>query len=244
VKRGHAASVAGFTLVEALIATALMGAILTGITTITAQWLPNWNRGFARVQRSESIALALDRIVGDIEAAEFIPIGRDPSQLFFDGKELSMILVRSSFGPNTRNGLDQVRISEVASDQGPTLVRARGRYVPVVLGVNDRDPLRFPDQVVLLRAPLRASFAYAGSDRKWGDKWTVTDKLPHAVRVTLRDGGGQILGTSTATMVHAEMSSECTINPGGCVTAQPAPTPPNGPPTTSDDRPPRAGLRR
>jgi general secretion pathway protein J len=43
---------AGFTLIETLIATALMVAILAALATITAQWLPNWNRCFARVQRT------------------------------------------------------------------------------------------------------------------------------------------------------------------------------------------------
>ena len=36
---------AGFTLLEALVATALMGLILAALATITAQWLPNWDRG-------------------------------------------------------------------------------------------------------------------------------------------------------------------------------------------------------
>ncbi len=71
----------------------------------------------------------------------------------FDGTELSVTCVRSSLGPNTRPGLELVRIAEIASERGPTLVRARARFVPIVAGVNDRDPLRFPDPVVLLRAP-------------------------------------------------------------------------------------------
>ena len=54
-------SIAGFTLLEVLVATALMGLILAALATITAQWLPNWNRGLAGVQRSEQIALGLDR---------------------------------------------------------------------------------------------------------------------------------------------------------------------------------------
>src|SRR5437764_628899 len=50
----------GFTLIEALISTALMAAILAAIATVTAQWLPNWNRGFAGVQRNELLALGLE----------------------------------------------------------------------------------------------------------------------------------------------------------------------------------------
>ena len=50
-------NIAGFTLLEALVATALMGMILASLATITAQWLPNWNHGIVRVQRNELVAL-------------------------------------------------------------------------------------------------------------------------------------------------------------------------------------------
>ena len=67
--------IAGFTLVETMVATALMGAILAAIATVTAQWLPNWNRGFERVQRVELLAVGIERIVADLSAAEFITAG-------------------------------------------------------------------------------------------------------------------------------------------------------------------------
>ena len=123
--------VAGFTLVEALLATALMGAILAAIGTVTAQWLPNWNRGFARVQASETLAAGLERIVADLAAAEFITAGANIRQPVFDGTELSVTFLRSAVGPNTRPGLELVRIQETGSDRGPTTVRTRARFLPV-----------------------------------------------------------------------------------------------------------------
>src|SRR4030095_5674917 len=51
----------GFTLLEAVIALALMGIILGALATISSQWLPNWNRGIGRLQREEQLALALER---------------------------------------------------------------------------------------------------------------------------------------------------------------------------------------
>src|SRR5205814_2503760 len=69
-RRARIRAIAGFTLVEALLATALMAAILAAIGTVTAQWLPNWNRGFASVQRSEAFAIGLERVVADLAAAE------------------------------------------------------------------------------------------------------------------------------------------------------------------------------
>ncbi len=83
-----------------------MGAILAALATVTAQWLPNWNRGFGRVQRTENLAAGLERIVADVAAAEFIPAGRQFRQPVFDGTELSMTFLRSALGPNTRAGLE------------------------------------------------------------------------------------------------------------------------------------------
>src|SRR6266545_6933265 len=63
----------GFTLLEAVIALALMGIILGALATISSQWLPNWNHGIVRLQREEQLALALERLSLDLAAAEFIP---------------------------------------------------------------------------------------------------------------------------------------------------------------------------
>lgn len=35
----------GFTLIETIVALALMGLLLSALASITAQWLPSWNRG-------------------------------------------------------------------------------------------------------------------------------------------------------------------------------------------------------
>ena len=62
---------AGFTLIEVLCATALIAMILSALAAVTAQWLPNWNRGISRIQRNEHIALGLERLSADLAAAEF-----------------------------------------------------------------------------------------------------------------------------------------------------------------------------
>jgi general secretion pathway protein J len=205
------ARVAGFTLIEALIATALMGVILTAIATVTAQWLPNWNRGMGNVQRSEILALGLERLVADVSAAEFIPGGREFLLPVFDGTELSMTFVRSALGPNTRSGLDLVRIAEIGSDRGPTLVRTRARYVPVTPDTRNDQP-NFTDPVVLIRAPYRVTFSYAGRDRVWRNTWRGVNELPKAIRVQVRDAAtDRLLSVSTSTLVHADMPADCVL---------------------------------
>src|ERR1700730_6880301 len=97
--------VAGFTLIEALAATVLMGMILTALATVTGQCLPNWNRGFARVQLAELLEIALERLVADLAAAEFISPNRKSTRPLFEGTELAVTFVRSALGPNTPPGL-------------------------------------------------------------------------------------------------------------------------------------------
>src|SRR5262245_37145993 len=162
---------AGFTLIEVLMATALMGAILAALATVTAQWLPNWNRGFTRVQRSEQLALGLERAIADIAAAEFVSISSKTNLPLFEGAELSVTFVRSAIGPNARPGLEIIRLSETGTERGPVLLRSKAPFVPVAEGVNDRMPLNFGDPVVLVRSPFRILFSYAGPVRVWKNVW-------------------------------------------------------------------------
>jgi general secretion pathway protein J len=199
-------AIAGFTLIEALAAVMLMGMVIAAFATVTAQWLPNWNRGFARVQRSELIDIALARLVADLSAAEFVPVDRDSNGPLFEGSELGVTFVRSGLTPNAPPGLEIVRIAETADRQGPTLVRSRAPFVPVAAAAQSQ----FADPVVLLRSPYRVTFAYAGPDRVWRDAWRGATVLPAAVRVTVRDAATQrALSVSTATVIHAELAAAC-----------------------------------
>jgi general secretion pathway protein J len=200
---------AGFTLIEMLIATALMVAILAALATITAQWLPNWNRGFARVQRTELLSLGLERVVADLAAAEYVPPHYATKRPLFDGRELAVTFVRRAIGPNSPPGLEIVRLAEAADARGLALVRTQMPFAPVDPNVGvDLRGLR--DPVVLARAPFRLSFSYAAADRVWKPTWIDAAQLPTAVRVTVRNAAtGQVLSVSTAAVVHITASAEC-----------------------------------
>jgi len=224
------AGIAGFTLVEALLAVALMGAILAAIATVTAQWLPNWNRGFARVQSSETLAAGLERIVADLAAAEFVTAGAGIRQPVFDGTELSVTFLRTAIGPNTRPGLELVRIMETGGDKGLTTVRTRARFLP--LGRDGASVQPAPaNPVVLVRAPYRVTFSYAGPDRVWRNVWRGEGELPKAIRVSLRDATTErTLSVSTAMLVHAEMPADCVLAEviADCLNRNPTPQQPSG----------------
>jgi general secretion pathway protein J len=208
-RQGPRRASAGFTLIETLIATALMAAILAALATITAQWLPNWNRGFVRVQRIELLSLGLERVVADLAAAEYVPPHYATKHPLFEGRELAVTFVRTAIGPNAPPGLEIVRLAEAADVRGLALVRTQMPFAPVDpnVGVDLRG---LGDPVVLARAPFRLSFAYAGGDRVWRSTWIDAAQLPNVVRVTARNATtGQVLSVSTAALVHVTASAEC-----------------------------------
>jgi general secretion pathway protein J len=197
---------AGFTLIEMLIATTLMGLILATLATVTAQWLPNWNRGMTRLQRDEHFSFALGRIVADLSVAELVPPGNAAHGALFDGAELGVTFVRTAVGPNSHPGLEVVRFRETADADGPELIREHALYTPSDAGAL----LRFADPVVLIGAPFRVTFAYAGPDGVWRPTWHDPVRLPPSVRITVRNGiTQQMLAVSTAALVHIDTPAEC-----------------------------------
>jgi general secretion pathway protein J len=217
---GNKAAQAGFTLIETLIAMVLMGLIISALASVTAQWLPNWDRGYASIQRSESISIALDRISADIGASEFVTPSRQAKTVLFDGSELSITFAREAFGPNARPGLDLVRINEVADRDGLVLTRSRAPWGPGAEAAPN-----FADPVVLLRAPYRVSFSYAGTDRAWQNSWHDAKTLPAAVLLTVRDATtGRTLPISRVAVIHISASADsvCAQAEGGCADKQAA----------------------
>lgn len=198
----------GFTLIEALAALALTGLVLSALATLTAQWLPRWNRGFDRIQQNELIAISMQRIAADLAAAEFVPANRSSKKPLFEGSALSVSFVRTAIGPNVGIGLDVVRISE-ATDAGRLVtLRSRATFAPLPQGVSLTEQIRASNPVVLLRAPVRISFAYAGPDRVFRDEWRDMDALPTAIMLTLRDAASErVLSVSTVAPVHVNAAA-------------------------------------
>jgi general secretion pathway protein J len=116
--------------------------------------------------------------------------------------------VRSALGPNTRPGLEFVHIGETADSRGLAVVRSHAPFVPVsAAGLTG---LSFADPVVLVRAPYRLSFSYAGAERVWQQNWRGAKELPTAIRVTVRDAAtSQLLAISTAAFVHVDTPPAC-----------------------------------
>src|SRR5271167_396137 len=213
----------GFTLIETLVALALMGLVLSALANLTAQWLPNWNRGFERIQRTELIGIALQRIGADLASAEYVPANRGERRPIFDGSELSVTFVRTALGPNAGPGLDLVQVGETTEQQDFVTVRSRAPFRPLPLGSSLSEQLHFGERVLLLRSPFRLSFAYAGHDRVWKGSWHDADKLPAAIKLTIRDAASErILAISTVTPVHVDAPAQGDCAPDGNCDGKPS----------------------
>lgn len=223
---------AGFTLVEALVSTVLMGFIVATLVTITAQWLPNWNVGFTRLQHVQMLATGLDRLSDDLASALFVSVGPEDSPPLFNGQDSSVTFVRTTLTPNAVDGLQVVRIAEVNDDAGLALVRSTST-LPIGAGQTSvSDTLSFIDPVVVIGPPYRVSFSYAGSDRLWRDGWQNQLILPRAVRIQIRNAlTSELLAATTSILVRAELPARCTwtaniTNCGVVSTSAARPAPP------------------
>jgi general secretion pathway protein J len=223
--------IAGFTLVEAIVSVALMSLIVASLSAVTGQWVPNWHRGFGRVQRVETLDVGLQRLVSDIEAAEFITPNNASKPLFI-GDAKSVTFVRVAIAPGTAPHLEFVRLAETVDERGFALVRSHAPFKPLDPNRPMDAQLYFADPVVLVRAPFRISFAFAGADRLWRDTWDVP-LLPSAARIEVRDAAtDQVLALSTATLLHVNLSAKC-------VSQQPGPQCPNGGQGQAPPQPPK-----
>jgi general secretion pathway protein J len=225
---------AGFTLMEAMLALALMATIVLGLSTITGQWLPNWRRGFVNLQRSQLLSLGLERVAADIASAEFVTPNGAAKELLFDGRELSVTLVRSALGPDQHPHLEVVRLAETVDHGSFALVRTRAPFTrPLSGGATPR--FDFVDPVVLVRAPFRVSFAYAGPDRTWVNSWGPDTQLPSAVRISVRDSlSDRVLAFSTAVALKVTASGVPAPTPTPSPPAQPSQPGAQGQPPTND----------
>jgi general secretion pathway protein J len=205
----------GFTLLEALVAVALMGMLLAMLATVTAQWIAGWKAGFERVQRADLLGLGIDRIAADLAAAEFVSLGGENARPLFDGAPSSVTFVRSAIGPNASAGLEIVRLRETDDARGRVLVRDRVPFVPVTAKDLATGELEFTNPIGLVRPPFDVSFAFAGRDRVWQETWHDVIQLPNAVRVTVRNATtDQILPASTATLLNVNAPAACARGTG------------------------------
>jgi general secretion pathway protein J len=134
-----------------------------------------------------------------------------------------------------------VRFGETNERHEFVTVRSRARFAPLPPGSSLSEQLHFSDPVVLLHAPYRLSFAYAGPDRAWKNSWRDENKLPTMIRLTVRDASSErVLSVSTIAPIHVQVPSDCTQADGNCADKDKQ----GGSPTTPPDQQAGAAPQR
>ncbi len=155
MSRGDESAIAGFSLIEAMAALALTAVIITSLGAVAAQWLPNWGRGFARLQEADLLAAGVDRIATDISAAEYVSQAGGAQFPSFKGGEASVTFVRSATGPNAYPHLEFIRVAEVLDNGSFSVVRTRAPFSPAAPD-GSAPAVVFKDPVVLVQGSVPA----------------------------------------------------------------------------------------
>ncbi len=131
-----------------------MSAIVAALGAVAGQWLPNWHRGFGRVQRLETLDVGLQRLAADLEAAEFVTPNSASRAPIFLG---AVMFVRVANAPGIAPRLEFVKLAETVDERGFALVRSHAPFKPLDPDRPFEQQLYFADPVVLIRAPFRVS---------------------------------------------------------------------------------------
>lgn len=168
---------AGFTLIEALVSLLLATILFGGLSLYTGTWLRHWQGMIDRSGREDTVAVILDRIVEDLEAAQPIynnPEGA-PTAIGFTGNSEMVTFVRPALGYEARAGLDDITYSMGRTETEKALIRARRDHLENTGG----------EDLPLVRGDLKLSLSYAGPDGALNPEWASTNRLPSLVRIEI-----------------------------------------------------------
>ena len=211
-RRAHRhAGIAGFTLIEALVATALMGVVLT-------RWLRSPANG-CRIGIAGSCApRAASLSASRSSASSAMSRRRNTSRRAATPRtRCSTALRPPSFSCARRSDRMRGRASKIVriaqirdgnesgAGQVDGALHAAGRRTDTL-----RSCRISPIRSRFCARPIVVSFAYAGRDGVWKDTWQNAPELPAVVRMTVREGDSdRALSVSTAALIHVDLSAAC-----------------------------------
>jgi general secretion pathway protein J len=184
----------GFTLIELVVAMALLGTMMVLMYSGLTFSLKGWDTGAASGQRTT------DRRIGENflrrELSEIFPMRwKDPMvlRLAFEGETQRMRFVSSRPAGVTQGGLSLVGL-EVEAGEGRERSLVMRRAMPDD-AAKDFGPLDQADRTVLLAGVDSVAFSYFGSendftDPRWSDTWTFAGRVPQMVRMRIRSADG------------------------------------------------------
>ncbi len=188
----------GFTLIELVVATALLGTMMLLMYSGLTFSLRGWDAGAANGQR------IADRRIGENflrrELSEIFPMRwKDPMvlRLAFEGETQRVRFVSSRPADVTGGGLSLVGLEVEAGADSRDRSLVMRRAMPDD-DAKDFGPLDRAKGTVILAGVDNVAFSYFGSendftDPKWSDSWTFAGRVPQMVRMRIRTVEGTVL---------------------------------------------------
>jgi general secretion pathway protein J len=188
----------GFTLIELVVAVALLGTMMVLMYSGLTFSLRGWDAGAANGQR------IADRRIGENflrrELSEIFPMRwKDPMvlRLAFEGETQRVRFVSSRPADVTGGGLSLVGLGVEAGADSRDRSLVMRRAMPDD-DAKDFGPLDSAKGTVILAGVDSVAFSYFGSendftDPKWSDTWTYAGRVPQMVRMRVRTTEGTVL---------------------------------------------------
>jgi general secretion pathway protein J len=188
----------GFTLIELVVAVALLGTMMVLMYSGLTFSLRGWDAGAANGQR------IADRRIGENflrrELSEIFPMRwKDPMvlRLAFEGETQRVRFVSSRPADVTGGGLSLVGLDVEAGADSRDRSLVMRRAMPDD-DAKDFGPLDSAKGTVILAGVDSVAFSYFGSendftDPKWSDTWTYAGRVPQMVRMRIRTTEGTVL---------------------------------------------------
>ncbi len=184
-------SAAGFTMIELVLAMALLGLMMVLLYSGLAFALRSWDAGDANGRR------IADRRIGENflrrEMAELFPMRfKDPMsvKVAFEGGKDRLRFVSSRPAGITQGGLSLVGV-EVETGASPREHHLVMRRAMPDDEAKDFGPLDRAERTVLLEDVDSVQFSYFGTendftDPKWYDTWPYAERIPRLVKVRIK----------------------------------------------------------
>ena len=190
---------AGFTLIEMVVALALLGAMMLMLYSGLTFGLRGWDAADANGRRTADRQVAANFLRRELE--ELFPMRfKDPMTLkfAFEGKADSLRFTSARPAGISAMGLSLVGIAVEDSPDGTRRHDLVMRRAMPDDAAKDFSPLDNAERTVLFEGVDRVSFQYYGSendftDPAWVDAWEFPGRVPQVIRLSIRASDGTLL---------------------------------------------------
>lgn len=203
MKRRNRALRRGFTLLEALLALLLGSILFAGISLYTGSWLTRWQELISAGSHLDTVAIVLDRLVEDLEAAQPLPGAQDADEddpILFEGDAETVTFLRPALGFNARAGIDRITYLRTSVGGKTAIVRSRRDYGDDRSGGED---------LPLVRGKIALAFSYTDADGETSSEWRDQTTLPRLINVEISGADPRPWKQYAVARLRVEMPASC-----------------------------------